>query len=261
MGGDSKPRGFVAWLGIGTAVASVVRLGCSLLIVYLSSGEYDLVVWIQEQTAVYPSKATDDTALPLSFESGEAESVTVVKINVANLGSRSVGKQDAIWRLSITAKDDAARLAILGEVEWDPKNTIVRLVTQASPGPTVAFELGVLQPRAHIDFRLMVVNAPRAGRVRFHATSSLLGLPEPHVERKPLSQRLGKRLAPWIAAIFFLVFLLEAVQEWRKNPEALSPRRKGVGVVVKRLGLCVVVATLAGFLAGGLLGWVLAFFV
>ena len=180
------------------------------------------MVWFEKMQRVYPSAETDNLALPLAFQNEPALAVTMIKVNVSNLGDGAIGSQENLWQLTL-AEPKASRLELVGTLE--PSSDRVQLMEIPQPARNAySVRIGVLERRAGVEFWLMAIHDP-AVRVRPNVSTSLAGLPRPETTEDPLWARLGDKLMPFMIPLSALGFLYIAVQDLRDRSTGLRQAR------------------------------------
>lgn len=252
-------------------VIGILTLLWSGLAFVSTPNQYDLLVWTDENTRVYPAPATKNRSLPLSYDGTPASAVRMMTIGIQNSGRQSIGDVGSRWRLTLTVPE-ASRLVLIAVLKKDPANIQFVSVPGARPN-SLQFDVGVLQPRTKIRIAAAAIYSgkDRLGRLDIH--TSLPGLPVAESPR-PASRLGAKFLLPlWIA--FFLLGLREMLKKAKTvPPEAEADRidkaeaelakedaRKPAGW---RFVLGLLKNALLTFFAAVVvslgLGWVLAFF-
>lgn len=72
---------------------SLIALAWPLFLVWFGRAAIHLLVWFKEDVIVYPSRATRDESLPLSFGGDSARSVTLLPVHIVNDGKRLIGSE------------------------------------------------------------------------------------------------------------------------------------------------------------------------
>lgn len=257
-------------------LAGVFALGWSALLVLLAPNEYDLLVWVDETKALYPSPETEDRSVRLSYDGIRADSVDLLTIGIQNAGNKPIGGVDKTWALSIT-QPKATRAVLVGVVHKEPHN----LKLKAAPGEPngIHFTVGVLQPRSKIKLLVALVYTGEQKYGPLRVRTSLPGLPVQESAPPPMERLAFKLIVPLWLAIFLFVGLPELLkyskaplnekeraeleQEIAEEEERLHDKLHGqmraTRVIRRALANASGSLLLAGMLAFGV-GWVLAFF-
>jgi hypothetical protein len=226
VAGDESPRRWwshpvLKWVEVGVLVATVAGLISSALYFFVAAKGLDLVVWFEKEQRIYPSDQTDGLALPLVFHNEPARAVTVMRVNVSNLGDGAIGSQENLWQLTISAPK-ASRLELVGSLERSSERIQLMEITQSTPN-AYSVRLGVLERRAHVAFSLMAIHDP-ATRVQPEVSTSLAGLPKPETTNAPLYERLGEKLRPFTVLLVALGLLYLAVLDLRGQTTGFRAR-------------------------------------
>lgn len=244
-------------LTVGAILSAVMAA-----LVYLGSGpDYRLVVWIEDQGAVYPSKTTAELRLPLSFRQIPVRSATFITLDITNVGKAAIGEQTEPWTLQVSGPPEAT-LVVLDTSALGKARTV--LAQADSPAQNaIALRIGVLEPRAAVQTRLLVLNAEDPSP-QLRATSSLLGLPQPPpvAEVSPhqrVSWPLTGRLMVLLWPAFTALLAFELIGDFRRQRAEL---RQGQGGQVRfptlRLLLLPLLAGFAAAVIGTGIGWLVA---
>ena len=210
------------WAEVMALIATVAGLISSALYFFVAARGLDLVVWFEEVQQVYPSAETGDLALPLAFQNEPAPAVTVIKVNVSNLGDGAIGSQENLWQLTIE-EPKASRLELVSTLEPNSDRIPLMEIAQSTRN-AYSVRIGVLERRAGVEFWLMAIHDP-AVRVRPTVSTSLAGLPRPETTEDPLYARLGDKLMPFMIPLSALGFLYIAVQDLRDRSTRLREAR------------------------------------
>ena len=207
---------------VGVLIMTVAGLISSALYFFVATRGLDLVVWFEKVQRVYPSADGNDLVLPLTFQNEPARAVTLVKVNVTNLGESAIGSQESLWQLTIS-EPKASRLELVSKPK--PSSDRISLMEMAQTTPNAySVQLGVLERGARVEFWLMAIHDP-AVRIRPEVATSLAGLPRPEKTESPLSTRLGTKLLPFMIPLSALGFVLIAVQDLRDRRRNLREAR------------------------------------
>lgn len=233
----------------------LIAIGTSLAVaalVYLATGRNgDLVAWVSQQTAIYPSDQTNNLPLPLTLSQTVVESLTFVKMQVSNAGKASIGTQEGTWTLSITGAAGTTLVSV-----GDALRSSDRIVVTPAPSPstnTIVFRVGLLEPREFFETRFIVANAPPGRFLAFQVDTSLKGLPPPILADSAPEKRAARKVVPWIWGALFALLILEAIRD-RHHPE------KGPGIVrdVSDWRLRLIVRAVIGIFLSAAASWMIA---
>ena len=204
-------------------IATGAGLISSALYVLVGSKGLDLVVWFERVQSVYPSAETDGLALPLAFQNELAGAVTLIKVNVSNLGEGAIGSQETLWQLTIS-EPNASRLELVGKLKPSSDRISLKEIAQSTRN-AYSVQLGVLERRARLEFWLMAIHDPGI-RVDPDVSTTLVGLPRPDETRLSLSERLGEKLQWLMIPLWTLGFLTIAVHDLRGTLTNLREARE-----------------------------------
>ena len=221
-GPTSRFQRLLKWAEVMALIATVAGLISSALYFFVAARGLDLVVWLEKVQRVYPSAETDNLPLPLAFQNEPALAVTMVKVNVSNLGDGAIGSQENLWQLTLT-EPKASRLELVGSLERSSDRIQLMEIPQPARN-AYSVRIGVLERRAGVEFWLMAIHDP-AVRVRPTVSTSLAGLPRPETTEDPLYARLGAKLTPFMIPLSALGFLYIAVKDLRERSTGLRQAR------------------------------------
>jgi hypothetical protein len=236
------------WVAYVATAASVLWAALSFV---TAKNELHLVVWVEEDSVLFPSEATWDEPLPLAYGNASAKSVRLLVVNVSNFGRTTIGKQESLWHLAIEAPT-SSHIAAIGELRITPNGIVARSLPGPKPN-ALALELGALEAGASIVMHLMLLNTQDGGGPRIVALPSLVGLPHEQVNRSPDEQILEQLALPVIVSVLLILIVVFGPREY-----ALARRRYGSGwplvrnVAAQSVGVIVLAAFLGFFLAKGL---------
>jgi hypothetical protein len=240
----------------------VIKVGAILsaiiaVLVYLGTGpDYALVVWIENQEAVYPSKTTAELSLPLSFRQMPVRSATFVTLNISNVGKASIGQQTEPWTLQVSGPPEAT-LVVLDLSALVEARTVVSQADSPAQN-AIALRIRLLMPHAVIQTRLVVPNADNPPRLL--ATSSLVGLPQPPAVTEFSPNKLvALRLTGWLWPAFAALLAFELFGDFRRQCAELRQHRWGQAhFLAGRLLLLPFLAAFAAFAIGHGIAWLVA---
>ena len=191
-------------------IVSVLTLFWAVVLFVVGKNELHLVVWVKNETLLYPTAETGGRTLPLVFGSNAANSVAFLTVEVSNYGTDMIGDQSARWELELEA-ENAQHVAIVGELTRSPE-AIVAQALPSTASNTIRLELGALQHNSRVNLELMAVNMTNDAPVRLVARPSLRGLPHEITDASPsirVSERLGWPAFVSIAIVFAVVALVD----------------------------------------------------
>lgn len=235
---------------MGGILATTASILWSIFLLLVAKNELHLIVWIEQDKLLYPSESTWKEALPLSFQNSTATSVRLLSVKVSNYGKTLIGKQDALWNLSLEAPT-SSHLTAFGKPKVSPEATVIRILPGAQPN-TLTLELGALEPRASIDLHLMLVNTADKPRSPLEIQPSLVGLPHERVLRSP-AERLFERLAlAIILSTFLLILVFDGPREYNEAYQHETGSKFVWSLIGRLLKMLVLAIIGGGFLARGL---------
>jgi hypothetical protein len=206
----------------GVLIVTVASLISSALYFLVATKGLDLVVWFEKVQPVYPTADTDNLGLPLTFQNESAPAVTLIKVNVSNLGDAAIGTQQSLWQLTIS-EPKASRLELVGSPTTSSDRIGLAEMSQ-STRHAYSVQVGVLEPRARVEFWLMAVH-DRGVRVSPDVSTSLAGLPRPQKTADSLAERLGQKLLPFMIPLSTIGFVLIAFYDLRDRSGRLALAR------------------------------------
>jgi hypothetical protein len=162
---------------LGTYLLSLASALGALFLLLVAKNELHLVTWIENDTTIYPSDKTVNEVLPLTFEGVPAKSVRVVSVRISNYGKTVIGKQESKWDFTL-ASTDATPLAIVGEFVKSPDVIVFeQLPRDKSRLDIVRLQIGALEPKATIEFKVLLVNSTSPKNGGLTIAHGLDGLP------------------------------------------------------------------------------------
>ena len=207
------PNRWLRWLGLASTITSLLVVITSALLFFVIPEQLQLVVWVKDRTTLYPPEEGPAVPLPLSYDETVAETAVSFNANVSNLGKEVIGSQHQLWRLDI-ASPSASHMLMIGEIRKKPGNLVVEVADNCAIN-FACLNLGALEPKAEVEFELVVLNTPDIFMRDIEANSSLNGLPDILVTRSSLRGRISDRIfIPWAigavatAALVYGVLLL-----------------------------------------------------
>jgi hypothetical protein len=227
------------WGGYLATTASVLW---SFLLILIAKDELHLLVWVKQDSVLYPSEATWNESLPLDFKNTPAASARLLSVIVSNYGKTLIGKQEEAWKLYLEAPC-STHIATLGRPKLSPQTVIFDVI--AGPKPNMlTLELAALQPRAVIDLHLLLLNTRCKHSLPLKIQPSLGGLPY-ELTLEPPTERLSNRLFPAVAlSILLLLLVFAGPSEYNRLSQSgdVVKFRKGIAL----LCLVFIVATVVG---------------
>lgn len=234
-------------------ISSVAALIWPLFLFWAAQNEVHLFVWMENDVVLYPSDTTAKASLPFTFRGDSAESATVVTVHIINDGKTVVGSQDELWWLRLRAVN-ATGAAVVGDIRASPPDIAVRHTEGPDP-QTVMFNIGALQPKARIDFTMLLINLERGARPQLELEVQLEGLPRPqHVGWMSPEDLLANRLLPWVFLGILGIFALIRVFEIQKSGE-LSKQKNVFRFLFIQLIVLIVASFIVGLFATMGLAW------
>ena len=248
-----KIQGATFWIGLVSSL-----LGLSVAFVWLKEfvapREFELVVWIKEAVPLYPSDATGDLSLPFQVDTLVVESASVLNIQVKNFGSNSIGNQLETWSLELISLDGAS-LILLGK-----PSASVPLVLKYPEGVTSAslpVTVGLFEPGAQVEFRLLLLNDPNPGRPRLDAEWSLKGLSGPLTTWSAPNERMALQFFPGMFIAWAIILGIVWYFDYKRNPRIIETKGKLLGGVL----MLIFGAAFLGFVSahglGTVMSWIL----
>jgi hypothetical protein len=222
----------------------------TVILLLAAKDELHLLIWIEEDKKVYPSPATDDQTLPLSYGGVPVNAARLLSVRIVNYGTKSIGDVKETWSLHLEPPQ-GARFASLAAPTIEPIATVFSLTTSATSA--ISLKFGSFQPRAEIGLRLLLMNSEHG---QPSVRVSLSGLPHELSLTSP-ARRLSEKLfvsTTVVVALLFMPFLFREVPKDWNNPKT---RRWTVVVAVFLFGILIV---LLGWGAAFALGHVVSWF-
>jgi hypothetical protein len=235
------------WAGWIVTAFSIVWAG---LLTLAAKNDLHLVAWVEKEVPVYPARDAWEKELPLSYEGTLANSVSVWAVKVSNYGRTLIGRQDDIWRLWLDVPY-AERVAVLGPMTANPRAIHVKQAKAEKP-TSVMLEFGALEPRAYVDFQLMVVNIDERRRAPLELRTSLAGLPKEVVSAPPETLIQSKIFRAVFVSMVLLVLVVFGRNQYawiRSHAAGLS---RAWGVIASVAGVLILALMLGAVATVGL---------
>jgi hypothetical protein len=175
---------------------------------------------------IYPAELSGNQRLPLAFAGIRAETASVVTVDISNYGKEAIGRQESHWELTLRFPD-AAIVAPLGALKTSPAPIVASVLHQTDPRE-LTLGIGLLEPSAHTDVALMLINDRRAGYSRAEAKATLAGLPVETTTASP-EERLQKRLWIPVTLGIFAAALVAGLRERKSKLAAGTGKVPSVG--------------------------------
>jgi hypothetical protein len=248
--------GFNLWVGLISGLIGIIATIWASTTLLFSSGELDLVVWVQEQTVLYPSDETDNIALPFEYSGEAATSAAIARINISNLGSHFIGTQEQLWQLEIRSETQS-KISLLGEIRVTPERVFAAVQKQSSANKAL-INIGILEPGDSIELTVLIVNANNPRSIELQFVPSLQGLPKITQTRSSLQGRITERLLPVIALILFLLFAISSIVEFRSKRAGFDSIGDGAFTITKRSCLVLALSAFYAVVVSTCVGWIIA---
>jgi hypothetical protein len=187
--------------------------------------QHEVLVQTGQPKRVYPSEASSNVSLPLTFNDLAVTSASVIDVEITNTGKSPVGTQEGRWTLELagsppTATFDAAR------IEQPPPSKAVLALNPNPAKNVVSVSVGLLDPYQTVHLRIMVLNAGDK-RISFEPTSSLRGLPAPKVTDRTFVERTTDMLVtPLAFAALASIIVSFYLERRRRSPEQIKKARE-----------------------------------
>jgi hypothetical protein len=174
----------------------------------VSRAHFDLVVWIDETTLIYPTPETGDRPLSLAFDQTEARSVALSRVRIRNEGKQSIGAQSNAWWLDLYVAEPG-RISLRKETPPRISSNRTRFLPPAQQAANrLRLHLGLLEPGAEVDLEAILVNVEGvAGYPDIKVDTDLSGIPLPLVTEQSVTARFADAAAlpSWFAILFAIV--------------------------------------------------------
>jgi hypothetical protein len=248
-------RGVVFWISI---ISSLFGLSVGFVWVreLLTPRAFELVIWVKQATALYPSKATGNASLPFVIGTIEVRTASVVTVEIKNFGTSPIGDQRQLWALTFSPSDTAASIMVIGE----PAASIPLAfhIDKQAPSMNLPIVIGLMESGARLDLRLLILNHSNPDRPTIKALCSLEGLPPPVLTWSAPNERLAAKLLPaTIPAGFILSGLLWWQYDYKRDPHVFKSKRKTMSAAL----LIAILALFVGFISAQVMGWLWAQFI
>jgi hypothetical protein len=225
-------KGLVERTRLPVEIAGLVSLAWSLLAFAIPSNDLDLVVWIEKESTLFPSEATDGRHVALTFEGLPVTSAAVWTVRVTNEGKSYIGAQERQWELALS-HPDAELVRMLDKPALSSDRTPVSIVPSSAPNEA-RIRFGALEHRQFARFHLLLLNAKKEPRHNLRVTTTLSGIPKPLQTYRSPSDRLANRLQWFVLTAFLIAVGWPLLKELRQNRQTRNPK-----AVLKYLGLTV----------------------
>jgi hypothetical protein len=254
-GGEPEPskgglKKLLRWTEAPLAIAGVITLAWSVLTFLLPANEFDAVVWVAKESALFPSEATDGRRVPFTFEGKPVTSAEVWQMRVTNEGKSFIGLQDRQWDLVLS--HPAAEIVRVIDAPVASGARLNVSVAQSAAANEARVRMGALERRQTVEFRLLLLNASRPLRGGLRVSTTLEGIPGPLLTHRSPQERLSDRLVPFAFTSFVVLLGWAGVKELRQRGELRKPL-----ALLKYAGMVAFSAVFASALVTQFLGWAL----